>query len=128
MKLAITAALLLGASTLPALTQEHPPTDRMDKAVPQMKSDTKNQQPPTKGVGEAVPEMKAGGAGKMSQDDCQKTWKQANPSAAATITMAQAQPYVSNFKAADPDSDGTLDQNEFMQACSTGGVTIGTTK
>lgn len=55
MKYAIAAALLL--ATLPALAQE--PTKRMDKAVPEMKSDTKNQQPPTKSVGEAVPEMKS---------------------------------------------------------------------
>ena len=42
MKLAIAAALLLGTATLPALAQEHPPTERMDKSVPEMKSDTKN--------------------------------------------------------------------------------------
>jgi hypothetical protein len=36
------------------------PTKAMDSAVPEMKSDTKDQQPPTKAVGDAVPPMKAG--------------------------------------------------------------------
>ena len=56
----------------------------------------------------------------MSQSECDALWKQANPSGAATITEAQAQPYVSDFKAANPDGDGTLDQTEFSKACSGG--------
>jgi hypothetical protein len=56
----------------------------------------------------------------MSQSECDALWKQANPSGAATITEAQAQPYVSDFKAANPDGDGTLDQTEFSTACQQG--------
>ena len=56
----------------------------------------------------------------MSQSDCDALWKQANPGGAATITEAQAQPYVSDFKAANLDGDGTLDQTEFSTACHQG--------
>ena len=56
----------------------------------------------------------------MSQSECDALWKQANPSGAATITETQAQPYVSDFKAANPDGDGTLDQTEFSTACQQG--------
>ena len=56
----------------------------------------------------------------MSQSECDALWKQANPSGAATMTESQAQPYVSDFKAANPDTDGTLDQTEFSKACQQG--------
>ena len=46
--------------------------------------------------------------------------KQANPSGATTITQAQAQPYVTDFKAANPDGDSSLDQKEFSAACKSG--------
>ena len=67
MKYAIAAAFLLGTAALPAVAQEQPPTEQMDKAVPEMKSDTKEQQPPTKSVGEAVPEMKSTDKGQSSE-------------------------------------------------------------
>jgi len=56
----------------------------------------------------------------LSQAECDSLWNQANPSGAASITQAQAQPYVTNFKAADPNGDGSLDQNEFSAACKAG--------
>ncbi len=56
----------------------------------------------------------------LSQAECNSLWKQANPSSAATINQSQAQPYVTNFKSADADNDGTLDQNEFNTACQKG--------
>ena len=56
----------------------------------------------------------------LSQAECDSIWKQANPSAAATINQSQAQPYVTDFKSADPDNDGSLDQNEFNTACQKG--------
>ena len=37
-----------------------------------------------------------------------------------TITKSQAQPYVTDFKAADPNGDGSLDQTEFSAACKNG--------
>ena len=38
---------------------------------------------------------------KLTQAECDTLWNQANPSGAATITQAQAQPYVTDFKAAN---------------------------
>jgi hypothetical protein len=57
---------------------------------------------------------------KLSQAECDSLWMQANPSNTATISEAQAKPYVSDFKAANPDGDGTLDKAEFAKACSSG--------
>ena len=56
----------------------------------------------------------------MSQSECDASWKQANPGGGATITEAQAQPYVRDFKAANLDGDGTLNQTEFSTACDQG--------
>ena len=53
----------------------------------------------------------------LSQAECDSLWNQANPSGATSITQAQAQPYVTNFKAANPDGDNSLDRNEFSAAC-----------
>ena len=57
---------------------------------------------------------------KLTQAECDTLWNQANPSGAATITQAQAQPYVIDFKAANPDGDSSLDQKEFATACKNG--------
>ena len=56
----------------------------------------------------------------MTQAECDTLWNQANPSGAATITQAQAQPYVTDFKAANLDGDNSLDQKEFATACKNG--------
>ena len=56
----------------------------------------------------------------LSQAECDTLWSQANPSGAPTITQAQAQPYVTNFKAADANGDSSLDQSEFSAACKSG--------
>ncbi len=56
----------------------------------------------------------------LSQAECDTLWNQANPSGAATITQAQAQPYVTDFKAANPDGDTSLDQKEFSAGCKSG--------
>ncbi len=50
---------------------------------------------------------------KLTQAECDAMWKQANPTNAKTITEAQAQAFVSDVKAANPDADGTLDRAEF---------------
>lgn len=57
---------------------------------------------------------------KLSQSECTNLWQQANPSSAAGVTQSQAAPYVSNFKAANPDGDATIDQNEWLAACNKG--------
>jgi hypothetical protein len=62
----------------------------------------------------------AGGATKLSQSECTNLWQQANKTGAAGLTQAQAAPYVTDFKAANPDGDTTIDQNEWMAACNKG--------
>jgi hypothetical protein len=57
---------------------------------------------------------------KLSQAECDTLWNQANPSGASSITQAQAQPYVTDFKAANPDGDSSLDRKEFSAACKSG--------
>lgn len=57
---------------------------------------------------------------KMTQAQCETLWKQANPTNAATISESQAQAFISDVKAANPDGDGTLDKAEFAKACSSG--------
>lgn len=57
---------------------------------------------------------------KLSRSDCSKLWQQANPSNAKGLTEAQSAPYVTNFKAANPDGDSTIDMNEWQAACNKG--------
>src|SRR6476659_9609475 len=57
---------------------------------------------------------------KMSQSDCASLWQQANSGKAAGLTESQASAYVTDFKAANPDGDATIDQSEWMAACSKG--------
>ena len=57
---------------------------------------------------------------KLSQAECDTLWNQANPSNAATISQSQASNYVTDFKAANPDNDGSLDKAEFSKACNMG--------
>lgn len=57
---------------------------------------------------------------KMSQAECDSLWMQANPSNSATISQKQSQPFVTDFKRADSDNDGTLSKTEFSKACSSG--------
>jgi hypothetical protein len=60
------------------------------------------------------------GAMKLSAAQCSTLWEKVNTSGAATIDASQAQGYVTNFKAADPDNDGTLSKTEFQAACAKG--------
>jgi hypothetical protein len=57
---------------------------------------------------------------KLSAAQCSTLWEKANISGGATIDASQAQGYVTNFKAADPDNDGTLSKTEFQAACAKG--------
>jgi hypothetical protein len=56
----------------------------------------------------------------LSQAECDSLWNQANPAGAPAITESQARQFVTDFKAANPDGDGSLDQNEFGAACKAG--------
>lgn len=62
----------------------------------------------------------AAGGVKLSQTDCDALWMKANPSKAEKITEAEAQAYLSDVKAANPDGDGTIEKGEFSNACSQG--------
>lgn len=57
---------------------------------------------------------------KLSMSECTNLWQQAGGSSTKTLTEAQAKNYVTDFKAANPDGDGTIDQSEFMSACNKG--------
>jgi hypothetical protein len=57
------------------------------------------------------------GAVKLSAAQCSTLWDKINAAGATTSDASQAQGYVTNFKAADPDSDGTLTKAEFQAAC-----------
>lgn len=62
----------------------------------------------------------AAGGQKLSKAECDTLWMQANPGGAATIDETQAKGYVTDFTAANPDNDGTLDKAEFAKACKMG--------
>jgi len=57
---------------------------------------------------------------KLSAAQCSTLWDKVNAAGAASIDASQAQGYVTNFKAADPDNDGTLTKAEFQAACAKG--------
>ena len=58
---------------------------------------------------------------KLSQSECTNLWQQAGGTQAG-LTAVQAGPYVSDFKLANPDGDATIDQTEWMAACTKGMV------
>jgi hypothetical protein len=60
---------------------------------------------------------------KMSQSDCMATWNRLDTAKSGSISQAQAQGFVTDFKAADTNNDGKLSQGEFMAACDKGLVT-----
>jgi hypothetical protein len=59
-------------------------------------------------------------ATRLSQSECTNLWQQANPNNAPGLTESQSAPYVIDFKAANPDGDTTIDQNEWLAACNQG--------
>lgn len=59
-------------------------------------------------------------AATMSPSDCQQVWKSLDASGSGSVTMSQAQPYVTDFKAIDTNSDGKLSASEFTAGCSKG--------
>lgn len=61
---------------------------------------------------------------KLSAAECASLWNQASPDG-SPITQSQAAAYVTDFKAANPDGDKTLEKAEFSKACSNGLVKSG---
>ena len=66
----------------------------------------------------------AQGAVKLSAAECASLWNQASPDG-DPITQAQAGAYVTDFKAANPDGDKTIEKAEFSKACANGLVKSG---
>jgi hypothetical protein len=63
------------------------------------------------------------GAAKMSQAECTAAWTKLDAAKSGNVSQAQAQGIVTDFKAADTNSDGKLTQAEFTAACDKGLVT-----
>ena len=63
------------------------------------------------------------GTTKMSQSDCTAAWNRLDTAKLGSVSQAQAQGVVTDFKAADTNNDGKLTQSEFMAACDKGLVT-----
>lgn len=57
---------------------------------------------------------------RLSESECTKLWQEANPSGAKGLTESQSARYISNFKAANPDGDMTIDASEWNSACQKG--------
>jgi hypothetical protein len=63
-----------------------------------------------------------GGATKMSQAECQSLWNKLDAGKSGSVTSAQAQPHVTDFKSVDTNSDGKLSQTEFQAGCDKGQI------
>ena len=61
---------------------------------------------------------------KLSAAECASLWNQASPDG-GPISESQAAAYVTDFKAANPDGDKTLEKAEFSKACDNGLVKSG---
>jgi hypothetical protein len=57
---------------------------------------------------------------RLSDSECTKLWQEANPGGANGLTEAQSARYISNFNAANPDGDTTIDATEWNTACQNG--------
>lgn len=65
----------------------------------------------------------AEGEMQLSQAECQNIWNRADAAGSGALSPSEADDYISNFSAADADSDGSLTNAEFMAACQQGLVT-----
>jgi hypothetical protein len=63
------------------------------------------------------------GAAKMSGAECSAAWSKLDAAKSGSVSQAQAQGTVTDFKAADANNDGKLTQAEFTAACNKGLVT-----
>lgn len=63
------------------------------------------------------------GAAKMTSAECSAAWAKLDAAKSGSVSQAQAQGTVTDFKAADANSDGKLTQAEFTAACNKGLVT-----
>jgi hypothetical protein len=63
------------------------------------------------------------GAVKMTSAECTAAWNKLDTAKSGSVSEAQAQGTVTDFKAADANGDGKLTQAEFTAACGKGLVT-----
>ena len=68
------------------------------------------QQAPAPG-GPAAPPVK------LTAAECQAIWNKADAAKSGSLSMAQAQPYVTDFKAVDSNGDSKLSASEFQAGC-----------
>lgn len=59
---------------------------------------------------------------KLSDSQCTTLWDKIDTSKSGSVTQAQAQSYVTDFKAVDTNSDGKLSKAEFTTGCGKGAV------
>lgn len=66
--------------------------------------------------------MAPASAATMSSAECQAAWKKLDSGNTGSVSMAQAQGHVTDFKKVDANGDGKLSSTEFMNGCSQGMV------
>jgi hypothetical protein len=57
---------------------------------------------------------------KLAKAECEALWTKANPTKKPKISAGQAQPFITDIKAANANSDAAIDQSEFLAACDKG--------
>lgn len=57
---------------------------------------------------------------KLAKAECEVTWAKANPGNKDKISAGRASPFIADIKAANTNSDGWIDQSEFLAACDKG--------
>ncbi len=57
---------------------------------------------------------------KLTSQQCDAAWKQANPQNLEKLPLADASRFITDTKAANPDGDTTIEKNEFRAACAKG--------
>ena len=62
----------------------------------------------------------AAATAKMTQAQCDAVWMKADSTKIGSVSSAQAQTFVTDFKAADTNNDGKLTKAEFTAACTKG--------
>ena len=62
----------------------------------------------------------AAGTMKLTENECQNLWSQADSAQSGSLTSTQAQPYVTNFKAVDANGDKKISSGEFLSGCKKG--------
>ena len=67
-----------------------------------------------------APTSPAAATMKMTQVQCDAVWMKADSTKTGSVSPAQSQSYVTDFKGADTNSDGKLTKAEFTAACDKG--------